>query len=179
MSDPTTAGVEDPGAQQRPARRRSPLLIVSAVLVVALLASAGVATWLGLKAHSVEEAEQERAAAANVAGQFALRMDKVDGADFDAYIKRVNELLTTKARTKNNQTFDVIKQSYTAAKVKGTGKLILTAVGDSDSDSATVLVVHDAAVTTAQGDIDHHYRWSIDLVKVKGSWLVDDFNPVN
>jgi Mce-associated membrane protein len=105
-----------------------------------------------------------------------LRMDKVDGTDFDTYIKGVNQLLTTKAKTKNDQVFDVMKQSYAAAKVKGTGKVLLTAVGDSDSDSATVLVVHDAAVTTTQGNIDHHYRWTVDLVKVNGS---DDFNPVN
>ena len=63
--------------------------------------------------------------------------------------------------------------------MKGTGKVLLTAVGDSDDDSATVLVVHDASVTTTQGNIDHHYRWSVDVVKVNGEWRVDDFNPVN
>ena len=117
--------------------------------------------------------------AANVASQFALRMDKVDGTKFDGYIKRINELLTTKAKTKNTQVFDAMKQSYEAAQVKGTGKVLLTGVGDADSDSATVLVVHDASVTTTQGNIEHHYRWTVDLVKVDGSWLVDDFNPVN
>jgi predicted hydrolase (HD superfamily) len=106
-------------------------------------------------------------------------MDGVNGTDFDTYIKGVNELLTTKAKTKNQQTFDVLKQSYETAKVKGSGKVLLTAVGDSDSDSATVLVVHDADVTTTQGSIEHHYRWSVDVVKVNGTWLVDDFNPVN
>ncbi len=114
-----------------------------------------------------------------MAEQFALRMDKVDGTDFDGYIKGINELLTTKAKTKNTEVFDVMKQSYETAKVKGTGKVLLTAVGDSDADSANVLVVHDAAVETTQGNIDHHYRWTVSLVKVKGSWLVDDFNPVN
>ena len=96
-----------------------------------------------------------------------------------SYIKGINELLTTKAKTKNQKTFERIKQSYEAAKVKGTGKVLLTAVGDSDDDSATVLVVHDASVKTTQGNIDHHYRWSVDVVKVNGEWRVDDFNPVN
>ena len=45
----------------------------------------------------------------------------------------------------------MIKQSYEAAKVKGTGKVLLTGVGDSDDDSATVLVVHDASVKTTPG----------------------------
>ena len=103
-----------------------------------------------------------------MASQFALRMDNVDGTEFDAYIKGVNALLTTKAKTKNDKVFDVMKQSYQAAKVKGSGKVLMTAVGDSDADSATVLVVHDASVTTTQGNIDHHYRWTVDVVKVDG-----------
>ena len=144
------------------------------VLVLAVVA----AVWFGLKTKSDQDAQKDRAAASNVASQFALRMDKVDGTAFDAYVKGVNQLLTTKAKTKNSKSFEAIKKSYETAKVKGSGKVLLTGVGDSDGDSATVLVVHDASVTTTQGDIEHHYRWSVSLVKVNGSWLVDDFNPV-
>ncbi|MCW2761431.1 MAG: hypothetical protein JWR85_1632 [Marmoricola sp.] len=181
MTEVTSSGVQDPGERERPALRvrARTLRIVSAVLAVVLVAAVGVSVWFGLKIRDDRDAQQERAKAANVASQFALRMDKVDGTDFDGYIKGVNQLLTTKAKTKNNQVFDAMKQSYEAAKVKGTGKVLLTAVGDSDDDSATVLVVHDADVTTAQGNIAHHYRWSVNVVKVNGSWLVDDFNPVN
>ncbi len=153
--------------------------IISAVLAVVLVLAAGTALWLGLKAKDSDEQQQERAAASSVASQFALRMDNVDGTNFDKYIKGINELLTTKAKTKNQKTFESIEQSYEAAKVKGTGKVLLTAVGDSDDDSATVLVVHDASVKTTQGNIDHHYRWSVEVVKVNGEWRVDDFNPVN
>jgi Mce-associated membrane protein len=181
VTQQTSSGIEDPGAQERPRLRlrARTLWTVSAVLCVALVLAVAAAAWFAVKSHRDQEASRERAAASNVASQFALRMDKVDGTDFDTYMKAVNQLLTTKAKTKNDQVFDVMKQSYAAAKVKGTGKVLLTAVGDSDSDSATVLVVHDAAVTTTQGNIDHHYRWTVDLVKVNGSWLVDDFNPVN
>ena len=56
--------------------------------------------------------------------------------------------------------------------------MLLTGVGDLDDDSASILVVHDADVTSTQGKVQHHYRWSVNLVKVKGEWLVDDFNPV-
>lgn len=182
LPNATEAGVQDPGPQQRPAPTRgsSPLWwVVAALLALVLVAGTAFAVWAGLRSRSAGQADEQRAAASTVAGQFALRMDKVDGTDFDGYIKSVNQLLTTKAKAKNDETFKVLKQSYTAAKVKGQGKLILTAVGDADADSATVLVVHDADVTTAQGDIAHHYRWSVDVVKVKGRWLVDDFNPVN
>ena len=181
MSEPTDAGIHDPGGTQRSALRMPArtVRIISVVLAVILVLAAGAAVWLGLKTQDSDERQQERAAASSVASQFALRMDNVDGTDFDGYMKGINELLTTKAKTQNEQTFDAIKQSYEAAKVKGTGKVLLTAVGDADDDSATVLVVHDATVDSTQGRIEHHYRWSVNVVKVEDSWLVDDFNPVN
>jgi hypothetical protein len=123
--------------------------------------------------------DQDRRQATATAEQFALRMDDISGSDFDAYVKRINQLLTTKAKAKNNKTFDVIRKSYTAAKVQGTGKVLISGVADLDSDSATVLVAHDASVKTTQGNLQHHYRWTVDLVKVHGKWLVDNFNPVN
>lgn len=179
------AGTEGPGGPERPARdggRRlgaGTLRLATIVLAVLLVAAVVAAVVLGTKARAADERDRQRAAASAVASQFALRMDKVDGADFDGYLKGVNELLTTKAKTKNSQQLDVMKQSYQAAKVKGTGKVLMTAVGDSDEDSATVLVVHNAEVETTQGKLEHNYRWTVDLVKVKGAWLVDDFNPVN
>ena len=181
MSEPTDAGIQDPGGPQRPARRigARAVWITCIVLAVVLVLATGAAVWFALKTKSADDAQKERASASSVASQFALRMDNVDGTNFDKYIKGINELLTTKAKTKNQKTFESIKQSYEAAKVKGTGKVLLTAVGDSDDDSATVLVVHDASVKTTQGNIDHHYRWSVDVVKVNGEWRVDDFNPVN
>jgi len=181
LSEPTDAGVHDPGGPQRPALRvrARTVQLISIGLAVILVLAVGAAVWLGLKSRSSDERQQERASASSVASQFALRMDNVDGTKFDSYIKGINELLTTKAKTKNKKTFDAIKESYEAAKVKGTGKVLLTAVGDADDDSATVMVVHDASVDTTQGKIEHHYRWSVNVVKVGDSWLVDDFNPVN
>ena len=181
MSEDTNAGITDPGGHERPGPRVSSrtLGILSAVLAVVLVLALTGAVVLALRARSADEAQKDRAAAANVASQFALRMDKADGTAFDKYIKGINQLLTTKAKTKNTEVFAAMKQSYETAKVKGTGKVLLTGVGDADEDSATVLVVHDAAVSTTQGDIEHHYRWSVNVAKVDGRWLVDDFSPVN
>ena len=164
----------------RPRGSRGRLLwIVDAVLVLVILAAIVATVVLAVKLHRDGEQDRDRARAEGVAQQFALRMDDVNGADFSRYIKNVNELLTTKAKSKNSQVLDAMKQTYAAAKVKGSGKVLLTAVGDYDQDSATVLVVHDASVSTAQGQLQHHYRWSVQMQKVKGRWLVDDFNPVN
>lgn len=180
MTDVTEAGAR-PGEQQRPARSLSArtVRLITIVLALLLVAALAGAVWLGLEARGEDQQRKERAAAANVASQFALRMDSVDGTDFEGYLKSITELMSTKAKTKNKQAFDAIRDSYKTAKVKGEGKVLLTAVGDADDDSATVLVVHDQDVTTTQGKIEHHYRWSVNMVKVKDSWLVDDFNPVN
>ena len=181
MSERTDAGIQDPGGPQRPALRvrARTVRIVSLVLAVVLVLAAGAAIWLGLKSRNADERQQERASASSVASQFALRMDNVDGTDFDAYIKDINELLTTKAKTENQKTFDAMKQSYETAKVKGTGKILVSGISELDDDSATVLVAHDASVKTTQGNIEHHYRWTVTVVKVDGKWRVDDFNPVN
>jgi Mce-associated membrane protein len=181
LTEETDAGITDPGGTGRAARGPSArtLGILSAVLAVVLVLAVAGSVYFVHQVRQDRDARQERAAAANVASQFALRMDKADGTNFDGYVKGVNALLTTKAKAKNTQVFDAMKQTYEAAKVKGSGKVLLTGIGDSDADSASVLVVHDASVTTTQGNIEHHYRWSVSVVKVDGHWLVDDFNPVN
>lgn len=184
MTD-SNAGVERPGPEGRPQWRdrvrpsRRTALRLTQMLAVLLVVGTVAAVWLGLQKREADQRARDRADAINVASQFALRMDNVDGTDFDAYITSVNELLTTKARTENSKVFDAIKQSYEVAKVKGTGKVLLTGMGESDDDSATVLVVHDADVTSTQGKVERHYRWAVDLVKVRGDWRVDDFSQVS
>jgi hypothetical protein len=154
-------------------------VVVAAVLAVLLVAASVAAVLFTMKARAADQEGEDRAEAVAVASQFALRMDSVDAADFDGYVKGINELLTTKARSENSKVFEAMQQSYQAAKVKGTGKVLVTGVGDYDSDSASVLVVHDADVSTTQGKLERHYRWTVRMVKVKGDWLVDDFDPAN
>ena len=154
--------------------------IISVVLAVVLVLAAGAAVWLGLKAKDADERQQERASAV----QRRLPVRAPDGQRRRHQLRQATSRASTscsppRRRPRTRRPSRRIKQSYEAAKVKGTGKVLLTAVGDSDDDSATVLVVHDASVKTTQGNIDHHYRWSVDVVKVNGEWLVDDFNPVN
>lgn len=183
-----TAGPATDAAARPPARWRVALTAALATLLVVGLAAAG---YLSYRWHhpttepfrptagSAVPPDADRRDALAVAEQFALRMDTVDGSDVDGYVEGINEMLTTKARTENVKTFEAMKQSYAAAEVKGTGEVLQKGLADIDRDSATVLVAHDADVTTTQGDIEHHYRWSVELVKVDGAWRVDDFTPVN
>jgi Mce-associated membrane protein len=34
-------------------------------------------------------------------------------------------------------------------------------------------------VKSSVGNSQRHHRWSVDLVKVDGRWLIDGFDPVN
>ncbi len=181
MTQTTDTGIQNPGADGRPPGRfgARTMRIVIGVLAVLLVAATVAAVLFWTKARAADERREDRAAAAAVASQFALRMDNFKGTDIDAYVKGINELLTTKSKGEFSKEFEAFKQVYEQGKATGTGKVLLTGVGTSDDDSATVLVVHDAEVKSTIGNQERHHRWSIDLVKVKGEWLVDDFTPVN
>lgn len=176
-----------PDASHPGSRRRTvvtALLLVLALWLVAALVAAGyvgyrlAATGTGPFSDPGLSDASARSEATSVAEQFTLRMDNVDAEDFDGYVEGVNEMLTTKAKAENKESLEVMKQTYEAAEVKGKGEVLVTGVSEISDDEATVVVAHDAEVTTARGDIQHHYRWSVDLVKVDGDWLVDGFTPV-
>jgi hypothetical protein len=122
-------------------------------------------------------AEQQRVI--NTAEQFALRVDAFDGDHPDAYEKSVTALLTTKYKAEFDQQFAQIKQLGIQKGQKGKGSVDATGITTMDADSAKVLVAHDNTITSANGTGQQHSRWTIDLVKVDGRWLVDDFTPVS
>jgi Mce-associated membrane protein len=173
---------------ETPSRGRA---LLAAGLLVLLVLGLVVAGYLGYRvANPTEEpfnpaagstlpSERERSQAVATAEQFTLRMDNVTGSDFEGYVEGINELLTAKAQAENEESLEVLQQTYEAAEVEGTGEILLSGVSAISEDSATVLVAHDADVTTTQGDIQHYYRWTVDLVKVDGEWRVDGFTPVS
>ena len=182
MSNEIHAGIDDPGEHGRPAPRLTERLlrILTAVLAVVLVVGVVLAVVFTVKVHHSDDDQQQRAEAVNAASQFALRMDTFDGKDMDAYSKRVQQLLTTKYKSEFDKQFQPFKQVYSQAQAVGTGKVIMSGVASYDADSATVLVVHDGSVKSKLGQSQvRHQRWTIDLVKVDGRWLVDDFSPVN
>ena len=184
MTQTTDAGIEDPGADARPAprvrradaahrhRRAAPSCSSRRATVAVVL-------WTKACARRRAPAE-DRAAAASVAAQFALRMDNVDGTDFDGYIKGVNELLTTKAQDQEQQGL----RRDEAELRGGQGQRAPARCCSPASATSTTTRPPCSSSTTpgqdhARATVEHHYRWSVNLVKVKGEWLVDDFNPVN
>jgi hypothetical protein len=114
-----------------------------------------------------------------VAEQFCLRVDAFTGDDPEGYRKSVTEMLTTKYKKAFETEFAAIEQLGIQKGQTGKGTIVASGVGEMDDDSATVLVVHDNTITSSAGTTQRHSRWTVDLNKVDGKWLVDDFTPVS
>jgi predicted metalloprotease len=162
--------------RHRPGRRG--LAVIAAVLFVLLVAGIAYAVVMATRVSAFDQEQRDRADAVGVAQQFALKMDNVDGAHMGSYARSIDKLLTTKARTRYQKVFAQVAQAYEQSHLTAHGKVLTAGVGEADSDSATVLVVHDMTAKSDQGTRLHHYRWSVKLVKVDGRWLVDDFSEV-
>jgi len=166
-------------------------LIALAVVVVTVLSVAVAGVLLYRTSHQTDApftlsnsgqpipSDSDKHKAVAVAEQFVLRMDGVDGSDLEGYKKRVSELLTTKQKAKFTSEFANFEKLTTDKAIKGTGTVLASGISDIDSDSATVLVAHDSSVKASSGTTQRHYRWTVALRKVHGSWLVDDFTPVS
>ncbi|MGH3367884.1 MAG: hypothetical protein ACRDOY_11840 [Nocardioidaceae bacterium] len=153
--------------------------VLSAALVVAL-AFAVLMTVLG-NAGSQAAASTEDSAARHevqrVASAFAANVNTYSSADIDSYTSRVKPLLTDQFEGSFSRAIDGIVSQMRSARIESKGQVLATGVSTIDKDSATVLVVCDADVSTAVGERARHFRWVVDLVRQGDSWLVDGFNP--
>lgn len=179
MSHVTGDGVEvDLDHREPPAARGSgsrSALVVTALLVVLLVAAAIFAVQQLRQHRQLGAADQDRSDATNTAQQFALRMDNFDGANLSDYEKKVNALLTTRAKGEFKQSFPAFEKVYEQGKAVGKGTVLAAGVQDIDQDSATVLVIHDRLVKSSYGDQQQYLRWSVSLDKVGGVWKIDKF----
>ena len=169
-------------------KRTTALVAVAVLLVVEVL---GVVASLVWGFHSRSDASEttvsdsNRSAAVAAAEQFALRMDDFQAESAATYESRIEEMLTTKGKADFAQVKSVIGQVFTATQptakqaAKGTkaptGHIVYSGVSDIDSDSATVLVAHDAGVNGSSQSL--HFRWTVTLKKIGTKWLVDGLPP--
>ena len=123
--------------------------------------------------------DAERAKVKAVAEQFCLRMDDVDASNPEAYTKKIKAMLTTKLKAAFDEQFGAVQRLETDKTVKGVGTILASGVADIDPDSATVLVAHDTTVTSKDGNLQRHARWTVSLRKVDGRWLVDNWTPAS
>ena len=168
-------------AESQPGRFRRGLL---AVLVVALLASAGVLTWLAAqRTGGQEDLRADREEVMNVAEQFMLRLGTHDPSMLDdqkklpEYRERIDGLVTTKFKGVLEPEIAAAEAFTEQAGLTRTTEVYATGVQAIDSDSATVLVAGALTDEFAKGSAQEpvSFRYSIKVLEVDGEWLVDGY----
>ena len=88
-------------------------------------------------------------------------------------------MMSPKFKADYQKVIDQLASTIKQAKVSSKGDVLASAVASVDADSAQVLVVSDASVKTIYDpNLARHFRWEVSLVKIDGTWLVNDFTPV-
>jgi hypothetical protein len=158
------------------------IVVVGAVALAWLVAGRGV----GAVGGGQGDVQREREAVMAQTEQFMLRMgtygpDLLDEkGGMPEYRQRVEEVITPKFAVSFEKEAATAEQLVAQAKISRQAQVFATGVSTIDEDSATALVAGsftDSYPKAGQRD-PSPFRIEVDLVKVKGKWLVDDFSPV-
>lgn len=153
----------------RPAR----ILIVALSVTLALLVAAGV--WISLQSREVQAEADDRQGALLAAGTHAKNLISLDYKSADADVKRILDTCTGGARADYEAVVDKLKSTTIANKVIQHGVLRATGLVSMKGATATVLVVADAEIRwdgSKSAPQERFYRWSMDVTKARGAWLV-------
>jgi Mce-associated membrane protein len=159
--------------------RRLLSYVLSAALLLALVAAV-VVTVVGNQTSSAGGTTQESAAREDVqrvASSFAANVNTYSSDDIESYRKRVAPLLTPRFEGQFSKFLDSLIAQMRSEQLRSKGEVLVTGVSSVDADSATVLVVSDADVSSVGGQRARHFRWEVDLLRQDGRWLVNDFEP--
>ena len=184
-------------------------LILLVVLLALLLASTAAVAYLALTrpvpAVGIEGSQaslqDERESVMAQAEQFMLRVntygpDLLEGDTMPDYRKLVEEVITPKFAADFEKSAPLAEGTVKEAGVVRTAQVFSTGVSAIDSDSATALVAGQLTNTFPRrlrdqiGDLcpesgerlvcpPSGFRVQVNLVKIKGTWLVDDFVPLS
>jgi hypothetical protein len=175
-------------------------LALLAVLSVLLLGSVAAVAYLGatrpvpaLGIDGTQDALQsQRESVMNQAEQFMLRIntygpDKLaDDGTMPDYRKLVEEVITPKFAADFEKNAPLAEATVKQAGLARTAEVFSTGVSAIDSDSATALVAGSITQSYPKkpGSDDRvqtepaPFRVQVTLVKIKGTWLIDDFQPL-
>jgi Mce-associated membrane protein len=157
---------------------RAMTLVLLGVAVLSLIAIVAEVIWLRPRHDDLEQRRVDRSAVIAATQRFVTAANTYTPATFEDMTKHVRTMLSTKLRTSfdasNQDLGGVIHQTGLSSK----GSVLKTGVASLDEDSAVVLVVADADTTSKAQNSIRHFRWEVDLVKVDGDWLIDDFSAV-
>ena len=170
-------------------------LVLLGVLVVALLASAGVLVWLlADRRGEADDLQSQREDVMSQTEQFVLRLNTYgpDGLDDEGHLpdyqQQVDDVITPKfAADFEKSGLPIAEQTVAKAGYGREAKVFGVGVESLDDDSATAIVA--AGFTSSYPDPKHPddptkridadtnvLRWAVKLVKTDGTWLVDDYS---
>ncbi|MCP2346247.1 hypothetical protein [Nonomuraea roseoviolacea] len=144
---------------------------MSALLVV--LAVAGL--WIGAQERDAQARADDRQAVLQAAGSHAVNLLSLHYKTVDADTRRILDSSTGVAREEYEANLGRLKSTTVANKVVQDGVLRATGLVSMTGSAARVLVVADVDIRWEGSKTppqDRFYRWSMDLTKVGGAWLV-------
>lgn len=165
-------------------------LLVASVAAVGYLAATRPVPALGVQGDQ-DALQSERESVMAQAEQFMLRIntygpDLLEGDTMPKYRKLVEEVITPKFATDFEKNAPLAEATVKQAGVGRSAKVYSTGVSAIDADSATALVAGSftQSYPSSPGSSDRvetepaPFRVQVSLVKIKGTWLVDDFTPL-
>ena len=176
----TSTGTGDSAGPRPGARLRWGVAAALALLIVLALVAVAVEV-VSLRPRSAETRADQAAQSEVVraAERFTVQVNTYDAGSMDSYQSAMNSMMSPKFRADYQKVIDQLASTIKQAKVSSKGDVLASAVASVDTDSAQVLVVSDASVKTIYDpNLARHFRWEVSLVKINGTWLVNDFTPV-
>lgn len=192
----TNSSAHDSRSESDP-RRTAPgaRRLIAVVLVLAVLASAGTLAWLlSQRTGAADDTQAQRDKMMSVARQLMLRVNTygpdllAEDGTMPEYRELVDELLSSKFAAGFEESVGAAEATVAQAGYERTSEVFGAGVSTMDSDSGSVLVAgsftgsYPVDLADLEGeresDLPLPYRVRVDLVKVDGAWLVDNFTPV-
>lgn len=193
---PAPGAVTTAGTDETP-RSATFRLVLLVLLVLLLILSTCALVWtLATRGDDGNDVQAEREAVMSQTRQFVLRLNTYGPDDLDdqqhltAYQGQVDEVITPKfASDFESSGLPIAEQTVVRAGYAREAEVFGVGVQQIDEDSAVALVA--AGLTGSYPDPKHPddpakriaagedvLRWEVDLVKIDGTWLVDDYAPV-
>ncbi|TDE22741.1 hypothetical protein E1295_46255 [Nonomuraea mesophila] len=157
------------GLAARPAR------ILIAALGGLLVALVGTGVWIVVQTRAEQARAADRQTVLRAAGTHALSLISLDHRSVDDGMKRILDTSTGPARAGYEADAGRLRSTTVANKVVQHGVLRATGLVSLTETGAKVLVVADVEIRWEGSDNppqERYYRWSMDLTRTAGSWLV-------
>ncbi|TDD09580.1 hypothetical protein E1294_46860 [Nonomuraea diastatica] len=157
------------GLAARPAR------ILIAALSGVLVALVGTGVWLAAQARDERARADDKQAALQAASTHAINLISLDHRTVDDDMKRILDTSTGLARAEYEADAGKLRSTTIANQVVQHGVLRATGLVSLTEAAAKVLVVADVEIRWDGSDNppqERYYRWSMDVTRTGGAWLV-------